>query len=556
MSSASSLSSPRDSRSESSHCSSDTHSDGSINADPNILKLFINIFTELQKAGGTASDDQLWSFLGRHTGIDLDTAGPPEIKETTRTALLDILTVMGRVKAMRSTLNDLSQALERKVNTVKLELGPSFLHCGVLATPDEILKCIFRNAKYDEENEDENEKDKNEKDENGKDENEQEEDKSDAALVLSHVCSRFRSILLSTPLLWSRLSSQMSASQLDAHIERAGDSSLSAVVDIRGPSQKVKQFSGFIAKHASRWKAIKFVGPNSRMPITSDFIQELHLPNLEYFDSRVKFRKTTLEAWTMPKSKSIRLLETIPRAESKLFNSNTIQSVVFSSPRDCYDTELLIEFLTSLPNLTDLHLDIEAGSSEEDRVLCDDTSLDELPNLKQLTLKTSVPKVFSAVLIQLGMPMLEKLDIIIHDEVSSEYDNYYSPSNWMSNFPSEPCPSVKWLHLSFRNEHHEGLLLYRLFTVFSGLEHLSLDIPDNQPSMFMGKYSHELPEMPPLRSLTMQVPSEAFIEDFADAMEEGDRWEDFECLYFKPAGLMSRTQAEYLLTKQKMEWYE
>ncbi|KAL5532440.1 hypothetical protein ACEPAF_6010 [Sanghuangporus sanghuang] len=533
--------------------------DGGVNVGGNILQLTINVFTELQKAGGTASDDQLWSFLGRGTGIDLDAARPPEINEMTRGALLDVLTVMGRVKAMRTALDDLSQALERKVNSVNSELEPSFLHCGVLATPDEVLECIFRNVVHDEENEDEDEENEDEdegnEDKSENDENEQKEDENDAALVLSHVCSRFRSILLRAPVLWSRLSSPMSASQLDAHMERAKDSSLSAVMDIGGPAQKVKEFSGFIAKHASRWKAIKFVGPDSRT-IPSDFIQKLRLPNLEHFDSRVKFRKETLEAWTMPKLKSIRLLETVPQSESKLFNSNTIQSVVFSSPSDCYDTEPLIEFLLSLPNLTDLHLDIEAGSHEEDRVLCDDTSLGELSNLKQLTLKTSVPKVFSAILIQLGMPMLEKLNMIIHDGVSSSYGNYYSPSDWMSNFPSEPCPSVKWLYLSFRNEHHEELRLYNLFTVFSGLEHLTLDIPENQPSMLQGKYSYELPEMPPLRSLSMPVPSEAFIEDFADAMKGSGEWENFECLHFKPAGLTSRTQAEYLLTKQKMEWYE
>ncbi|KAL5520999.1 hypothetical protein ACEPAG_8921 [Sanghuangporus baumii] len=512
MSLTSSSSSPRDSRSESSYCSSDTHLDGSINADPNILKLFINIFTELQKAGGTASDDQLWSFLGRHTGIDLDTAGPPEINKTTRTALLDILTVMGRVKAMRSTLDDLSQALERKVNSVKSELEPSFLHCGVRAIPDEILECIFRNVVYDET---------------------EQEDKNDAALVLSHVCSRFRSILLRIPLLWSRLSSQMSASQLDAYMKRAGSSSLSAVMGIGVPSQKVKQFSGFIAKHASRWKAIKLVGPNPRIPIT---IRESNLGSMDYAEVE--------EYQTAGNHSTVRI--------------KTFQLEHHSSRRiwDCYDIEPLIEFLSELPNLTNLHLDIEAGSSEEHRAIRDDTSLGELPNLKQLTLKTSVPKVFSAILIHLGMPMLEKLNIIIHDEVSSEYDKYYSPSNWMRNFPFEPCPSVKWLHLSFRNEHHEGLSLYNLFTVFSGLEHLSLDIPDNQPSMLMGKYSSELPEMPPLRSLSMQVPSEEFIEEFTNAMEESDRWDDFEYLYFKPAGLTSRTEAEDLLTKQKMEWYE
>ncbi|KAL5505070.1 hypothetical protein ACEPAH_7733 [Sanghuangporus vaninii] len=519
--------------------------DDGVNVDGNILQLTIDVFTELQKAGGTASDDQLWSFLGRGTGIDLDAARPTEMTEMTRAALLDVLTITGRVKAMKIALDDLSQALERKVDSVNSELEPSFLHCGVLATPDDILEYIFRNVVYDEENEEKNEEY----------ENEQKEDKNDAALVLSHVCSRFRSILLRAPLLWSRLSSLMSACQLDAHMERAKDSSLSAIMDMKAPTQKVEQFSGFIAKYASRWKAIKFVGPYSGT-IPSNFVQKLRLPNLEHFDSRVKFNKETLEAWTMPKLKSIRLLETIPQSESKLFNSNTIQFVVFSSPRGCRDTEPLIEFLLSLPNLTDLHLDIEAGRHEEDRVICDDTSLGELPNLKQLTLKTSVPKVFSAILIQLGMPMLEKLNIIIHDGVSSNYENYYSPSDWMSNFPSEPCPSVKWLYLSFRNEHHEELCLYNLFTVFSGLEHLSLDIPENLPSMHQGKYSRELPEMPPLRSLSMPVPSEAFIEDFADAMDESEKWENFECLYFKPVGLASRTQAEYFLTKQKMKWFE
>ena len=448
--------------------------------------------------------------------------------------LTDMYTLWDRVKAMRKALNDLSQPFERKVNTLKAELHPSFLHYGILSVPDETLEQIFNSVVH----------------EPG------DKPQTDPALVLSHVNSRFRRIALRRPSLWSCLSSRMTIDQLDSHVERAKAGPLSAVIVIGAP----KEFADFLLEHTSRWESIKFVSQErSSSNDPGEELEELHLPNLTSFESLIKFDEEALTQWTMPKLKNLRLLETIPQSESSIFGSSTIERFVFSSTQKWFDTEPLTTFLLSLSNLVDLELDIEP-CTEEDRVYCEEDSLGELPNLKHLRLKTSSPKIFSAILVQLNMPALETLDIVIHDEVEREFDpeNYYPPSRWMLTLPLEPCPSVKRLRLTFQNTEHEELPLENVLVQFPELEHLELDIPVNQPSMFMFKStysSNKLLKMPPLQTVAMQVPPETFLEEFVQAMKQSDRWDKFERFRFKPTVQVTRTRAERLLTKQKVEWF-
>ena len=456
-------------------------------------------------------------------------------KEVLGPALADVSRLCDRVKAMGKALNDLSQSLERKVNTLKAELHPSFLHHGIRSVPDETLEQIFSILVH----------------ETG------DKPRLDPALVLSHVNSRFRRIALRRTSLWSCLSSRMTKYQLDNHIERAKACPLSAVmVESRG--ERLEQFSNLIAEHASRWESIVVIDQKKKSASyhPDKALHALHLSNLTDFDSRVKFEEEALGEWTMPKLKSLRLLETIPQSGSSLFGSSTIERFVFSSPDECYDTEPLVKFILSLSSLTDLDLDIEAGATGEDRGECEGDILGKLPHLKRLRLKTSVPKVFSAILVQLELPVLEALDVTIRDGVDKSCDNYYAPSRWMLMLPSESCPSVKRLRLSFQNTDREPLPLLRVLTRFRGVEHLDLDIPINQPWMFESEYSRKFFKMPPLKTVAMQGPPETFLERFVQAMKQSGRWDKFEHFWLKPTAQITRTRAENVLTKQKVEWFD
>ncbi|KAL0945298.1 hypothetical protein HGRIS_000804 [Hohenbuehelia grisea] len=111
-----------------------------------------------------------------------------------------------------------------------------------------------------------------------------------ARVILSHVCRRWRAVILSMPLLWSTISvhdaSSASLPKLTAHLERSMPCPLSISVMpnpymAEGQFKHVEDIMALVAQHAERWKSLRLYLSAAPMCVILDLLQATSFPSIE-----------------------------------------------------------------------------------------------------------------------------------------------------------------------------------------------------------------------------------------------------------------------------------
>ncbi|KAL5533642.1 hypothetical protein ACEPAG_102 [Sanghuangporus baumii] len=375
-------------------------------------------------------------------------------------------------------------------------------------------------------------------------------------VALSSVCKRFRSLVLNEPRLWSRLTSEMSHSNIMRHLDLCKDAPLTVIIQESSWSAQLCSFIHAVKPQASRWKSFHFVEDDFNYSGSFAENMEKHfgnmvLPKLKTFQvldcgtgELEGFR--TFQTWNMPQICHISF-ENVPfPTNTNLFVPTVITSlnIRWATRGNC---EMLdhLGFLSSMPNLNDLQfcflltLDWE---SKPDSI----PSHIRLPRVRSFRLEVNIPQLFWSLMDSLDTPVLHKLCLDLHDYRGR------SPDRWLDRY-SAIHASVKELDFAFEfnqawHSHHE---LSKLFQKFPGLELLNLNSLGSKIDINL----RNVDRMPPLRSIVL--PSTCpyyFLNGLADALKKYGRGPGFENVQVSTESLGGNE--EKFLTKNKVKSYD
>ncbi|KAL0945292.1 hypothetical protein HGRIS_000798 [Hohenbuehelia grisea] len=118
-----------------------------------------------------------------------------------------------------------------------------------------------------------------------------------ARVILSHVCSRWRAVILSMPLVWATISvrgpKDSSLPRLKAHLERSASCPLSLrfVAHVSTAKQKGEHIEDIVAPaiaHARRWKSLHIFLDDTHTPVISNMLRTTSFPSLETLELSVR----------------------------------------------------------------------------------------------------------------------------------------------------------------------------------------------------------------------------------------------------------------------------
>ncbi|THH10127.1 hypothetical protein EW145_g1542 [Phellinidium pouzarii] len=229
-----------------------------------------------------------------------------------------------------STLRVLTQSLEFNVKTFEEIVSRKALRVGLDRLPDEILLLILGHASTT----------------------------FSKALKLSHVCSRFRSVALSSPRFWNYVvDTNMSDQRLTAILARSGSLPLTVNVSTRwGKVFSETQRSNFekVLTESGRIRELNFTDMDTGLSqqILNSY-SSLQLPTL--LNLSVEYRRRYpvshfYDSWTLPNLKQLKATNFSPRPT--LATNITCCSLKYMSHFDIHDMAHFLESASSLQDLT------------------------------------------------------------------------------------------------------------------------------------------------------------------------------------------------------------
>lgn len=149
--------------------------------------------------------------------------------------------VLEELKLAQEASYDAWSWISRKTSLFEAHVGSLKIRSGFMSLPDEILSAVLVSASRQKD-----------------DENDADAVKHTANEVvkLSHVCSRFRSVILSTVELWNRVSSSMHPDAISACLERCGPSGAAIITRLSPGADSIFHFAR-IAGSTHLWNNFK-----------------------------------------------------------------------------------------------------------------------------------------------------------------------------------------------------------------------------------------------------------------------------------------------------------
>ncbi|TFK28159.1 hypothetical protein FA15DRAFT_634416 [Coprinopsis marcescibilis] len=115
-------------------------------------------------------------------------------------------------------------------------------------------------------------------------------------LSISHVCTRWRVIVLNTCLLWNEIimtfrhgfASPVPLECLEAHLIRSGDCYLDMAFNLTGSYIGYPSFLQLIGRHSTRWRRVSLLVAFGNVSHFQNAFQNLHTPVLEHFSVNIQ----------------------------------------------------------------------------------------------------------------------------------------------------------------------------------------------------------------------------------------------------------------------------
>lgn len=411
-------------------------------------------------------------------------------------------------------------------------------------------------------------------------------------LRLSHVCRRFRGVILSLPKAWRAISSDMHPEWIDAVLVRSRSSDLQ--VQFKG----VNDFSESLHSlthalpHSGRWRSFSLNAAfRPDLDSVSGFAEfrkrclNFDLPHLvhaefHYDDNHPIPIETRIPAvhffttWNMPNLRSLTMTNSVP----PVFECNLTK---FTMRFECLTTfaqrnlRPLFEFLASNPELKELTLSFS----------CYFPALLQTPQLlhnaiETLTIEVEysefewVPQRAAILMILqcISLPNMTTLNVDAtfeggkttsdywdeDDDISVDDDGIEVGDLLLDMLPVPVlCPKIK--HCSLRIVGHElthpSLSLHKVLHVMPNLQHLRIDTNlDLEPSYCA---CAALPKLLTLELNNCETVLAEWLEDFVrwlQCADDGSAWERFRMFTVRACGELPKAELLKFIPKEKLTW--
>ncbi|RXW25494.1 hypothetical protein EST38_g292 [Candolleomyces aberdarensis] len=294
----------------------------------------------------------------------------------------------------------------------------------------------------------------------------------------SWVCTRWRQVILRTPLLWNTIAMTVfsgfegyapAQESLLAHLERSGDAYLDMEFFLATDNPKdFLPFFDTIGSHSKRWRRLSVEMNSADIPIVRKVLQNLEVPKLEHFSLNIweTSEKGLLSPRTpyptiapqifMKGATDLCLLRLAGAALGSLHPQSTSIRILHVGgwEKSFFTWAQFRSLLESLPRLENLSLH-ELCIRHNTRNPLDQPAPMNLPNLRRLRLHSPFTPI-DRILPLLSMPKLEQVSL-----------------HTLETFESPVMPTVTYLHLNgcaFDDVHYE-----ELFASFPNIQHVSVD---------------------------------------------------------------------------------
>ncbi|KAH8111988.1 hypothetical protein DFH11DRAFT_561049 [Phellopilus nigrolimitatus] len=437
------------------------------------LSALLPFFSSLPE-GNNVNTDEFWGNLIEEHNSNLNTSSVTEVAKAR--GFKSARMIQKNATGMLLTLQTLARSLEEINASFKERTDRMALRHGLDSLPDEVLLHIFGDATS----------------------------VFTEALELSHVCSRFRQVILGASRLWAncRLNTDMSLRQVEALVDRSRDHLLK--VDI-GPKhgnwlRHVKK----LFRLKDRLEELEFYGVRGVRAFESDPISRLYTVN-----EMVNLRKLTINAlgWPVDFSHFYRSWK-LPNLKYLGF-TNIVLEPVFRQNLSCchieftgvFNPDLLTPFLRSLTSLETLEIDLVDISVENEDVENEDSDDEEknednnanvqedlssrISNIASFSFgvigTTSIP--FARRVLETIRPNVTEMSLaIVHPECNRDSQIYWRGDYLLKSMRYFPIVEKLRIHLSGPNDYdlNFSTILLRLP---QSLENLRFEAPGRTLSM-------------------------------------------------------------------------
>ncbi|KAH8101347.1 hypothetical protein DFH11DRAFT_599918 [Phellopilus nigrolimitatus] len=430
-----------------------------ISIDENTLRIIEGALTQIHGSNDPVSVEKLWALGDQVDVTKLSFHDIGSLDSALNTTKL----VFRQLEATKNALFLLARSCEQRLSVLKAEMQPYFLHSGIFSLSDDVLALVFENLLL-------------------------KRDKWPRVTpehCISHVCRRFRSISLGLPKLWSIVTSSMSEKWVETRLLRSKTAGLAIDIYEEPCDDAISRFGQQVVPHTHRWQSFRLVtrdSPTSYRTSNRELKQHfanLELPALTFFE--VSSNAFTLEddsndfdfykSWEMPELRHADMTHHIP--SDILHGSKTITAFDFAFYSDSSDLDIqkLMDFLSSLDNLTELSLRLLHYASHD----LDLTDHIVLSKVKSFKLTTVIPDTLKVTLTSVRMPALTKLYLEIR-EIGD-----FSVNEWLDVISLKEYPSVKDLSFVYEGYARCALDLAIFFKKFPNMENLTLNTPNLRP---------------------------------------------------------------------------
>ncbi|KLO18985.1 hypothetical protein SCHPADRAFT_924825 [Schizopora paradoxa] len=250
-----------------------------------------------------------------------------------------------------------------------------------------------------------------------------------SSINLSHVCIRFRRVVLLSPQLWNKISDDMTPDMIKlCLLRRAGmhlDISLTSFANNRDFPKfySPKYFTRFVSKTSSWWKSLT-IASTSLIGLSDPGVtlKDLNLPMLTDLNitsslDRRRLELGVLRGWNTPLLHSLAIFHYIPPPSQQSANLRCLhislgKSILTRARGFAIDVQAFRDFLGTCTSLTELHVSVGNAQIVDTSRTTSRISLTKVEAVS-FDIQLCNPTAVKVLLEELRFPAASKLDLIL-----------------------------------------------------------------------------------------------------------------------------------------------